>query len=135
VVFSFLYKVVKKEGYEVVERRFPNKKKRTCYNCGSTKQFIALCPHEKKENKQYKKEGRKGFDKNRKYRGEAHIGHQWDSSKDSSSEEDEKVATIAIQESSNALRLFKNLSDDDGPSPHICLMAKHEKVKPKSSSL
>ena len=53
---------------------------------------------------------------------------------DSSSEEDEKVATIAIQESSKALRLFKNLSNDDGPTPHICLMAKHEKVKSKSMS-
>jgi hypothetical protein len=99
------HKGLKKEGYNVVKRRFPNKKKRTCYNCGRTEHFIAQCPHEKKENKQYKKEGRKGFDKNRKYKGKAHIGHQWDSSKDSSSEEDEKVATIAIQESFTTLRL------------------------------
>jgi hypothetical protein len=128
------HKGLKKEGYKIVKRRFPNKKKRACYNCGSTKHFIALCPDEKKENKQHKKEGRKGFDKNRKYRGEARIDHQWDSSKDSSSEEDEKIATIEIQESSNSLRLFKNLSDDDDLT-HICLMAKHEKVKPKSTSL
>ena len=57
------HKGLKKEGCKVVKRRFPNKKKRTCYNCGSTKHFIDLCPHEKKENKQYKEEGRKGFDR------------------------------------------------------------------------
>jgi hypothetical protein len=129
------HKGLNKEEYKVVKRRFLNKKKRTCYNCGSTQHFIVLCPREKKENKQYKKEGRKGFDNNRKYRGEAHIGHQWDLSKDSSNKEGEKVATIAIQESSIALRLFKNLSNDDSPTPHICLIAKHEEIKPKSTSL
>ena len=64
--------------------------------------------------------------------GEAHIGHEWDSTKDSSSEEDEKVATIAIHKSSPTPRLFNNMFDDDYYSPHTCLMAKHEKVKSKS---
>ena len=32
--------------------------------------------------------------------GEAHIGHEWDSTKESTSEENEKVATIAIHKSS-----------------------------------
>jgi len=49
------HKGLKKQGYKVVKRKFPNKKKRTCYNCGSTDHFIAKCPHEIKENK-YKKE-------------------------------------------------------------------------------
>jgi len=31
-----------------VKRKFPNKKKRTCYNCGITDHFIAKCPNEKK---------------------------------------------------------------------------------------
>ena len=48
-------KGLKKQGYKVVKRNFPNKKKRTCYNCGSTDHFIAKCPREIKENK-YKKE-------------------------------------------------------------------------------
>jgi hypothetical protein len=42
------HKELKKEGYKVVKIRFPKKKRRTRYNCGSTEHFIALCPHEKK---------------------------------------------------------------------------------------
>ena len=66
--------------------------------------------------------------------GEAHIGHEWDSSIESSSEEGEKVATIAIYEPSSSLRLFTNMSDDDYYFSHICLMAKGEKVKSKSKA-
>ena len=64
--------------------------------------------------------------------GEAHIEHEWDSTKESTSEEDEKVATIAIHKSSPTPRFFNDMSDDDYYSPHICLMAKGEKVKSKS---
>ena len=56
--------------------------------------------------------------------GEAHIGHEWDSTKESTSEEDDNVATIAIHKSSPTLRLFNDMSDDDYYSPHICLMGK-----------
>ena len=66
--------------------------------------------------------------------GEAHIGHEWDSSIESSSEEDEKVATIAIHGPSSSPRLFTNMFDDDYYSPHICLVAKGEKVKSKSKA-
>ena len=66
--------------------------------------------------------------------GEAHIEHEWDSTKDSSSEEDEKVATVAIHKPSSTPRLFNNISGDDYYSPHICLMAKGEKVKPELKS-
>jgi hypothetical protein len=66
--------------------------------------------------------------------GEAHIGHEWDSTKHSSSEEDKKIATVAIHKPSSTPRLFNNMFDDDYYSPHICLMAKGEKVKPKSKS-
>ena len=64
--------------------------------------------------------------------GEAYIGQEWDPTKESSSEEDKKVTTIAIHGLSSSPRLFTNMSDDDYYSPHICLMAKGEKVKPKS---
>ena len=64
--------------------------------------------------------------------GETHIGHEWDSTRESTCEEDEKVATVAIHKSSPTPRLFNNMFDDDYYSPHICLMAKGEKVKPKS---
>ena len=66
--------------------------------------------------------------------GEAHIGHEWDSTRESTSEEDKKVTTIAIHKSFPTPRLFNNMSNDDYYSPHICLMAKGEKVKPKSKS-
>ena len=55
------HKVLKKEGYKVAKRKFQNKKKRTCYNCGCTEHFVAHCPYEKKDNKYNngKKEGNK----------------------------------------------------------------------------
>ena len=51
--------------------------------------------------------------KSKKYMGEAHVGHEWDSTRESTSEQDEKVATIAIHEPSSTPRLFDNMSDDD----------------------
>ena len=48
-------KGLKREGYKFVKRRFPNKQKRKCYNCGSTEHFIADCPYENKEDKKDKK--------------------------------------------------------------------------------
>ena len=125
------HKELKKQGYKVVKRKFPNKKKRTCYNCGSTDHFIAKCPYKIKDNKykKDKKEEKADHRKSKKYMGETHIGHEWDSTKESTSEEDEKVATIAIHKSSPTPWLFNDMSDDDYYSPHICLMAKGEKVK------
>ena len=71
-------KGLKKQGYKVVKRKFPNKKKRTCYNCGSTEHFIAKCPYEIKDNKykKDKKEDKVDHRKSKKYMGEAHIGHE-----------------------------------------------------------
>ena len=94
--------MLKKQGYKVVKRSFPNKKKRTCYNCGSTNHFIDKCPFEIKDYKykKVKKEKKADRRKSKKFLGEAHIGHEWDSTKEISSEEDEKVATIAIHEPS-----------------------------------
>ena len=62
------------------------------------------------------------------------IGHERDSTKDSSSEEDKKIATVAIHKPSSTPRLFNNMFNDDYYSPHICLMAKGEKVKSKSKA-
>ena len=84
--------------------------------------------------KKDKKEEKANHRKSKKNIGEVHIGHEWDSSIESSSEEDEKVATIAIHEPSYSPRPFTNMSDDDYYSPHICLMAKGEKVKSKSKA-
>jgi len=53
------HKGLKQNGYKIVQRKFPNKKKRTCYNCGNTEHFIAKCPYEKKDDK-YKKDNNEG---------------------------------------------------------------------------
>src|SRR5579859_2780886 len=87
------HKGLKRNGFKVVQRKFPNKKKRTCYNCGSTEHFIATCPYGKKENK-YKKDYTQEHKHEHKYEhkrkskimGEAHIRHEWDSTKESSGE-------------------------------------------------
>jgi hypothetical protein len=107
-----------------------------CFNCGSTEHPIAKCPYEKKDNnyKKDKKESKHEHKKSHKQVGEAHIGHEWDSTKESSSDEDENMATVAIQETSSTPRLFNNMSDADDTSPHICLVAKGEKVQSKAKS-
>ena len=58
-------------------------------------------PYEIKDNKyKDKKEEKADHRKSKKYMEKAHIGHEWDSTKEGTSEEDEKVATIAIHKSS-----------------------------------
>jgi hypothetical protein len=91
-------KGLKKQGYKVARRKFPNKKKSLCFNCGSTEHLIAKYPYEKKDNnyKKDKKESKHEYKKSHKQVGEAHIGHEWDSTKESSSDEDENIATVAI---------------------------------------
>ena len=58
-------KWLKKEGYKLVKRRFPINKKKTCYNCGSTKHFIAKCSSEIKDYK-YKKDNKEDKANHRK---------------------------------------------------------------------
>jgi hypothetical protein len=125
---------LKKQGYKFAKRKFPNKKKRTCYNCGSTKHFIADFPNEKRENKNDKGKGgykkdQKSHHKRRNYGGEAHIGHEWNSGDERSSEGGKKVATVAIKKLPSTSRLFNNLTDDEKSSSIHCFMAKGEKVK------
>jgi hypothetical protein len=120
---------LKQHGFKFTPRKFQNKKKRLCFNCGSTEHLVAECPEAKK-----KKEQRHDNKRNYKRVGEAHIGHEWDSTQETSSG-DEKVATMAVLKSTSSPRLFDNMTDDeqDG-SPHICLMAKGGKVQTKSKS-
>jgi hypothetical protein len=81
-LFMMKYKkALKREGYKFMKRRFPNKQKRKCYNCGSMKHFIADCPYENKEDKKDKKKKHHKKDdktqhKNKNYLGQAHIGHE-----------------------------------------------------------
>jgi hypothetical protein len=138
-LFMMTYKRgLKKQGYKFAKKKFPNKKKRTCYNCGSTEHFIADCPNEKRENRNdkgkgnYKKDQKPHY-KRRNYGGEAHIGHEWNSGDESSSEEGgKKIATVAIKKLPSTSRLFNNLTDDEESTSIHCFMAKGEKVKTNS---
>jgi hypothetical protein len=74
-----------KKGYKVIKSKFPNMKKITCFNCGSTEHFVANCPNEKhdhskrdkKESKyENKKERTHDQKKGKRQMGEAHIGHE-----------------------------------------------------------
>jgi hypothetical protein len=126
---------LKKQGYKFAKRKFPNKKKRICYNCGSTEHFTANFPNEKRENKNDKGKGgykkdQKSHQKRRNYGGEAHIGHEWNSRDESSSEEEgKKVATVPIKKLPSNSRLFNNLSEYEESSSIHYFMAKGEKVK------
>jgi hypothetical protein len=114
-----------------VKRKFPNKKKRTCYNYGSTEHFIAKCPMRSRTiNTRTRK--RTDHRKSKKYMGEAHIGYEWDSTRESTTKQNVKIATVAIHKPSSIPRLFNNMSDDDFYFPHIYLMAKCERVKSKA---
>ena len=55
-------KGLKKQGYTVVRRKFPNKKKRLCYNY---EHLIAKCPYEIKENK-YKRDKKESKHKHKR---------------------------------------------------------------------
>jgi len=102
---------LKKQGYKVVPRRFSNKKKRMFFGCGSTEHLIAACPFENKESnhKHIKKEGKYEGKKNYKRSGEAHIGHEWDSTQETSSDEDEKIATMAVLKASSSPKLLNDI--------------------------
>jgi hypothetical protein len=95
----------------------PNKNKsrgkRSCFECGKTDHFIAQCTNNENDQVQEKKGKKKKF--NRKTKGEAYIGKEWDS--DCSSSDDEGLAASAFDKSS----LFSN-------EHHTFLMAKEKKV-------
>jgi hypothetical protein len=112
-------------------KEYPNKNKtrgkRSCFKCGKTGHFIAQCPDNDNDQAQ-ERHGKKEKKKNdRKAKGEAHLGKEWDSDRSSFDSDDERLAASAFNKSS----LFPN-------KRHTCLMAKEKKVRirdtPKYSS-
>jgi len=67
----------------------------------------------------------KGKSKTR-HTGEAHLGIEWDSSDESTDDED--VATIAMEARTTKSSLFGELTDDEDDFTHTCFMAKEAKV-------
>ena len=72
----------------------------------------------------------KGKSKTR-HTGEAHLGIEWDSSDESTDDED--VATIAMEARTTKSSLFGELTDDEDDFTHTCFMAKEAKVYSSSS--
>jgi len=142
IIRNFRKFIKKKSNHKTYGDGKRRNKKRFCYSCGQTGNFIANCPNEKKKHKHDKDEDKKNKGKKR---GEAHLGEEWESNdSDSSDDEKKKGATnIAIHHSSSPTmifpdstsppklfpnlssspRLFSNLIDNDYYTP-TCLMAK-----------
>ncbi|XP_062200501.1 uncharacterized protein LOC133903194 [Phragmites australis] len=136
-------KFLNKSGYNKDSRRKAFKKLkgryslRRCYECDELGHFITDCPNKKdkkdneKKDKHHKKDKSKYHKKN--YKGQAHIGQEWDSNNsDTDSDEDEGVATIAFATTPPTKSLFDHSSDDEAP---VCLMAKGRKVSSTTKSL
>jgi len=79
-------------------------------------------------NKSEKKEQGKG---KTRHTGEAHLGIEWDSSDESSDDED--IATFAMEARTTKSSLFRELTDDEDDFTHTCFMAKETKVSSSSS--
>ena len=62
------------------------------------------------------------------------MGEEWDSEDESSSSEEEGVASIAIQTASSVPCLFTNLTDDESDHIPTCLMVKGKKVSTETPS-
>lgn len=89
------------------EKTYKPWSKKSCYNCGKSGHFIANRPYVKDDDREEKKEKKehKDYGKNKKFFNkkthgwETHIGNEWDSN-DESSSDDDGVKTITINKSS-----------------------------------
>jgi hypothetical protein len=123
-------------GGNKYKRRFSDKynkdkyRKRRCYECGENGHYIAECPKKKEDHKERKKDKYKedkGKSYNKKTRGYANVGEEWDSNDESSSSEEEGIASVTIQKTSSTTCLFTNLSDDEDEDILTCFMAREKK--------
>jgi hypothetical protein len=123
-------RVMKKDGYLNNNKRrgkITRRSNKPCFGCGEVGHFIAGCPNPKNKSKGEEKEHGKG---KKRYTGEAHLGVEWDSSEESSSN-DEGVATLAMEAHITKLSLFGDLTDNEDDFTPTCFMAKGAKVDSK----
>ena len=134
-------KFIKKGGFHKYNNKKPFDKsrgrhsERKCYECGKAGHFIAECPDKKEkeggDKKRYSKEKYHKKDKfkghKKSYKGQAHLGQEWDSNTSDTDSDEEGVATIALVTPPASRSLFEESSDEETPT---CLMAKGSKVIP-----
>jgi hypothetical protein len=105
-------------------KEYPNKNKakgkHSCFKCGKQGNFIAQCP----DNENDQGDERHGKRENKKAKGEAHLGKEWDSDCSSSDSDDEGLAASAFNKSS----LFPN-------ERHTCLTTKEKKVNARETPM
>jgi hypothetical protein len=131
-------RVLRKSNFRNFSKNKHELRKRSnkpCFSCKKIGHFIADCPEEKKKNKDTKESSSERDKPRYKIRaGEAHLGQEWDSNKESNSD-NEDIATMAFKtSSSHQPSLFEDFTDDEDQGPIICLMAKNSKVISPNSS-
>jgi hypothetical protein len=123
-------KVMEKNGYFNKNKRrgkITRRSNKPCLECGHVGHFIADCPNPKNKRKGEKNEHGKG---KKRYTGESHLGVEWDSSEESSSD-DEGVATMAMEAHFTKSSLFGDIINDEDDFIPTCFMAKGAKVDSK----
>ncbi|RCV30654.1 hypothetical protein SETIT_6G112300v2 [Setaria italica] len=119
-----LKKFMKKKNFKKGGDDRKKTSQRRCYECKEVGYYIADCPYKKNKDKEEKRYKEKRKDYKKKYQGQAHVGHEWDSSNENSNKE--CMATLAILKSPTPTKLFNNTSNNEDDTP-FCLMERGTK--------
>lgn len=124
-LFIWIFKKIMKDRKDKGEKTYKPWSKKSCLNHGKSGHFIANYPNKNNDTEEDKKQ-KENFTKykfsNKKKGCEVHIGKEWDSN-DESSSDNEGITALAFNKS----LLFPKLD-------HTCLMAKAGKNKVRSTT-
>lgn len=118
-------KDLKRKGYKFLRTRYTKNKRghATIVEAPSTLLRIIILRRKriktrtidkksfKQVDKKFFKQDDKPQHKKKKYGGQTHVSQEWDSNEGTSSDEKEKVVTVAINKTSSSPRLFNNLTE------------------------